>query len=84
MGTVVGLWAKDGRENRITLAGNYLGITRYVRGFQSRRSLLIWKVFGRRTDGFPEKPRPGQEALHKQLLAAGDFSGSVMPPPEAV
>src|SRR5262249_8660932 len=48
-----------------TLAGNYLGITRYVLGFQSRRSLLIWKVFGRRTDGFPQKPRPGQEALHK-------------------
>ncbi|HKB40084.1 MAG TPA: hypothetical protein VKD72_26850, partial [Gemmataceae bacterium] len=67
-----------------TLAGNYLGITRYVRGFQSRRSLLIWKIFGRRTDGLPEKPAPGQEALHKQVLAAGDFTGSVMPPPEAV
>jgi hypothetical protein len=23
-----------------------------VRGFQSRRSLLVWKVFGRRTDGW--------------------------------
>jgi hypothetical protein len=67
-----------------TLAGNFLGITRYVRGFQSRRSLLVWKIFGRRTDGFPEKPRPGQEALHKQILAAGDFKGSVMPPPDAV
>src|SRR5262249_10226778 len=30
-----------------TLAGHYIGVTRYVRGFQSRRSLLIWKVFGR-------------------------------------
>lgn len=67
-----------------TLAGNYLGITRYVRGFQSRRSLLIWKVFGRRTDGFPEKALAGQEARHKQILAAGDFTGSVMPPVEAV
>jgi hypothetical protein len=67
-----------------TLAGNYLGITRYVRGFQARRSLLIWKVFGRRTDGFPEKPLPGHEAQHKQVLAAGDFSGSIMPPPDAV
>jgi hypothetical protein len=67
-----------------TLAGNYLGITRYVRGFQARRSLLIWKVFGKRTDGFPEKPLPGQEALHKQVLAQGDLTGSVMPPPDAV
>jgi hypothetical protein len=67
-----------------TLAGHYLGVTRYVRGFQSRRSLLVWKVFGRRTDGLPAKPAPGQEASHKQVLAAGDFTGSVMPPPEAV
>jgi hypothetical protein len=67
-----------------TLAGNYLGITRYVRGFQSRRSLLIWKVFGRRLDGFPDKPRKGDEHQHKQILAQGDFTGSVMPPPDAV
>jgi hypothetical protein len=26
--------------------------SRYVRVFQSRRSLLVWKVFGRRTDGW--------------------------------
>jgi hypothetical protein len=67
-----------------TLAGNYIGSTRYVHGFQSRRSLLIWKVFGRGLDGFPEKALPGKEPLHKQLLAAGDFTGSIMPPPEAV
>jgi hypothetical protein len=67
-----------------TLAGHYLGVTRYVRGFQSRRSLLIWKVFGRRTDGLPKQARPGMEAQHQQVLAAGDFTGSVMPPPEAV
>ena len=28
--------------------------TRYVWPFQARTSLLVWKVFGRRTDGFPE------------------------------
>jgi hypothetical protein len=67
-----------------TLAGHYLGATRYVRGFQSRRSLLIWKVFGRRTDGLPKDPPKGKEAQHKQILAAGDFTGSMMPPPEAV
>jgi hypothetical protein len=67
-----------------TLAGHYLGITRYVRGFQSRRSLLIWKVYGRRLDGLPARPLRGQEEVHKRILAAGDFTGSVMPPPEAV
>jgi hypothetical protein len=67
-----------------TLAGNYLGVTRYTHGFQARRSLLIWKVFGRRLDGFPAKPEPGKEGIHKQILAAGDFTGSRMPPPEAV
>jgi hypothetical protein len=67
-----------------TLAGNYIGATRYVRGFQSRRSLLIWKVFGRRLDGLPKVPPKGREHQHKRILAAGDFSGSIMPPPEAV
>jgi hypothetical protein len=38
--------------------------SRYVRKFQSRRSLLVWKVFGRRTDGwtnddFPSETVPG-------------------------
>ncbi len=68
----------------MTLAGNYLGVTKYVRGFQSRRSLLVWKIFGRRLDGFPAKPLKGREGIHKQLLAAGAFTGSAMPPPQAV
>jgi hypothetical protein len=41
-----------------------LSASRYVRMFQSRRSLLVWKVFGRRTDGwdnddFPYEAVPG-------------------------
>ncbi|MCA8963361.1 MAG: hypothetical protein KDC48_00665 [Planctomycetes bacterium] len=32
--------------------GGYQHGTRYVRQFQARRSLLVWKVFGRRLDGF--------------------------------
>src|SRR5699024_4466084 len=32
--------------------GGYVQITRYIRKLQSRRSLLIWKVFGERLDGF--------------------------------
>jgi hypothetical protein len=67
-----------------TLAGNYIGVTRYARGFQARRSLLIWKVFGRRLDGLPKEPPKGKENEHKRVLAAGDFAGSIMPPPEAV
>jgi hypothetical protein len=66
------------------LAGNYLGITRYVRGFQARRSLLIWKIYGKRLDGLPAEPLPGKEVIHKRILAEGDFRGSAMPPPEAV
>jgi len=38
--------------------------SRYIRKFQSRRSLLVWKIMGRRTDGwtnddFPTETRPG-------------------------
>src|SRR5439155_4803233 len=38
--------------------------SRYVRMFQSRRSLLTWKIFGKRTDGwtnddFPKETVPG-------------------------
>lgn len=67
-----------------TLAGHYIGAAKYVRGFQSRRSPLIWKVFGKRLDGFPAEPMKGKEGIHKQILAQGDFKGSIMPPPEAV
>jgi hypothetical protein len=38
--------------------------SRYIRKFQSRRSLLVWKILGRRTDGwtnddFPSETKPG-------------------------
>jgi hypothetical protein len=32
--------------------------SRYVRMFQSRRSLLVWKILGRRTDGFANEDFP--------------------------
>ena len=66
------------------LAAHYIGAAKYVRGFQSRRSPLIWKVFGKRLDGFPAEPAKGKEGIHKQILAQGDFRGSVMPPTDAV
>jgi len=62
---------------------------RHVWPFQSRNSPLTWKLFGRRTDGFPEKLVPGAEGDHAAHLARGGlpyspFAGSAMPPPDAV
>jgi len=64
--------------------------SRYVRMFQSRRSLLIWKIFGHRLDGWtnadhPTESVPGDPAT----LPAGadpnradlDYNGEIMPPP---
>jgi hypothetical protein len=75
--------------------------SRYLRMFQSRRSLLTWKIHGRRTDGwsnddFPTETTPGDPSTlhHKgqpvaddpevRMTADLDFTGSIMPPPEAV
>jgi hypothetical protein len=74
--------------------------SRYVRKLQSRRSLLTWKIYGERLDGFsnddhPSEAKPGD---NKTLMHRGkeidlaknrsefdvDFVGSQMPPPEAV
>ena len=49
----------------------YPNASRYVRKFQSRRSLLVWKIFGERLDGFtnddhPSETKPGSGKLfHK-------------------
>jgi len=64
--------------------------SRYIRKFQSRRSLLIWKLFGERLDGWtnadhPTESVPGDPAT----LPAGahpneadlDYTGTIMPPP---
>jgi hypothetical protein len=75
--------------------------SRYVRKFQSRRSLLIWKVYGQRLDGwtnedFPTETTPGdvKTLQHKGKMLADtlanrrwadlDYTGTAMPPPEAV
>jgi hypothetical protein len=55
----------------------------YIVKSQSRRSLLIWKLFGRRLDGLPEKPLPGREKDHERARVV-DFKGSIMPPQAAV
>ena len=74
--------------------------SRYIREFQSRRSLLVWKILGQRTDGwtnddFPTETVPGDPTTltHKgqpvkernqESLADLDYIGTAMPPPEAV
>jgi hypothetical protein len=77
----------------------YPQASRYVRKLQSRRSLLTWKVYGQRLDGFtnedhPSEPTPGAgtlawkgnpvEVSKFRHRADIDFTGSVMPPPAAV
>jgi Hydrazine synthase alpha subunit middle domain len=71
--------SKNGMYWRFPLA------SRYVTKFQSRRSLLIWKIYGRRTDGLPESwltDKAKADKLPKELLV--DYNPAVMPPPEAV
>ena len=47
--------------------------SRYIRKFQSRRSLLVWKIYGRRLDGwsnddFPTARDPGDPAMRFQEI----------------
>ena len=92
-----------GRFGHKPLTGAWRGVnaSRYIRAFQSRRSLLVWKIFGARTDGwtnddFPTETEPGNaktlcmqgqpiaDTLGNRNRADLDFTGSAMPPPEAV
>jgi hypothetical protein len=77
----------------------YPNASRYIRKMQSRRSLLVWKIFGERLDGFsnddhPSEPEPGTGYfVHKGERVPTDknrarydldFLGEQMPPPDAV
>lgn len=77
----------------------YPNASRYIRKLQARRSLLVWKVFGKRLDGFsnddhPSETKPGSgelqlagERVDLQKYRARwdlDYTGSIMPPPDAV
>lgn len=64
--------------------------SRYVRSFQSRRSLLVWKIFGERLDGWtnadhPTESTPGVRATLPNgadpNAADLDYTGTIMPPP---
>lgn len=64
--------------------------SRYVRMFQSRRSLLVWKLFGERLDGWTNADHPSETVPgDPSTLPPGadpnaadlDFTGTIMPPP---
>ncbi len=64
--------------------------SRYIRKFQSRRSLLTWKLFGRRMDGWSNEDHPTESVTgDASTLPAGadpnhadiDYTGTIMPPP---
>ena len=73
--------------------------SRYVRKFQSRRSLLTWKIYGERLDGFsnddvpsPTSDNPNELQWHGEPVDFQkyrdkfdlDYLGTQMPPPDAV
>lgn len=77
----------------------YPNASRYVRKLQSRRSLITWKIHGRRLDGFsnddhPSEPEPGARVLTQRGQPVDlsknrhrwdlDFLGEAMPPADAV
>ncbi len=64
-------------------------VSRYIRAFQSRRSLLMWKLFGRRLDGWtnadhPTEAVPGNASTVPPGATVSeadlDFTGEIMPP----
>jgi hypothetical protein len=93
--------ARFGHKPVIGHGWRYSNASRYVRMFQARRSLLVWKIHGRRLDGFTNddfptetvpgdpktlrwKGKPIADTPHHRSLADLDYTGSAMPPPEAV
>jgi hypothetical protein len=89
-------WAENVRVAQ-GLPRSYARLVQYAWAFQSRRSPLIWKVHGKRLDGFRNEDIPSPpldydneknvlEWCHqrKNKIYDVDFLGSVMPPPEAV
>ncbi len=77
----------------------YPNASRYIRMFQARRSLLVWKIFGDRLDGFTNDDHPSESSPGSGQLTRGgepvdseqfraswdlDFAGQPMPPPAAV
>ncbi|GMU91183.1 MAG: hypothetical protein AMXMBFR4_02410 [Candidatus Hydrogenedentota bacterium] len=88
--------ARWGYKPLVTVAGKpqwrQTNASRYVRQFQSRRSLLTWKVFGQRLDGWKNKDHPTEKVPGDPSTLSGnpnindcdlDFTGTIMPPPNS-
>ncbi len=92
--------AKFGHKPIGWTSWGYPNASRYIRKFQSRRSMLVWKIYGKRLDGFsnddhPSAAKPGDQ---QNLVLKGkkldlrryrarfdvDHRGPQMPPPSAV
>jgi hypothetical protein len=86
--------AQWGYPPLVTVGGNPVwrqtNASRHVRQFQSRRSLLAWKVFGERLDGWTNEDHPTESVPgDPDTLPPGaqineadlDFTGTIMPPP---
>jgi RNA polymerase sigma factor (sigma-70 family) len=64
--------AKFGHPPAIGAGWRQTNASRYIRMFQARRSLLVWKIFGKRTDGwsnddFPYEAVPGDPESLQQM-----------------
>lgn len=66
--------------------------SRYIRMFQSRRSLLVWKIYGKRLDGWKNKDHPTERVPGNPATIPNgaspnecdlNFKGSIMPPPDS-
>lgn len=89
--------AKFGHKPPTYDTWGYPNASRYIRKLQSRRSMLVWKLYGERLDGFsnddhPSEPEPGAGYVtHKGEKYTKnrhwydiDYTGSPMPPAQAI
>ena len=89
-------WAEN-VHIRQGLPHNYARLVQYSWAFQSRRSPLVWKLYGKRLDGFTNDDVPSPSINYedekdvldwchhsKRYQRDVDFTGSAMPPPAAV
>jgi hypothetical protein len=106
-GKFPGTYARLAHDQRNKFGHKFVGwdswgnpnASRYIRKFQSRRSLLVWKIYGERLDGFhnddhPSETKPGAKTLSwkgeevdVQKFRARqdlDYLPPPMPPPAAV
>lgn len=90
-------WAENVKLPRGKLPHTYVRLVQYSWAFQSRRSPLIWKVYGQRMDGFHNEDVPSPKLdyhNHDNVMQwchrsdnkkqDVDYTGDSMPPPDAI